>query len=483
MEVSRSMPKWAAWTALVLVTIAAAWLRLHGIGDKSFWTDEGISAAFTRLGWFDLLRVLWRREGNMALYYLLLRAWSHVGDSEAVLRGFSAVCSVATVPVLFLLGRKLFGEWTGAAAALLWSVNAYAVRYGQEARSYSLVALLATLASYFFVEALQSGRKRDWSWYVALSVLAIYAHFFAVLVVLAMTVVLWNSSAKSEILRADKRIALFSLPAWIFITTTGTGPINWIPRPNLRGMWIIFGDYAGHGGLPLTLLYLLGILLATFAAWRFPTRQSYRLLLAWFVMPIAITFVVSLAKPVLMPRYLFICIPALVLLVAAGMSSLSSRWLALSLLGVICWLSLGGVRGYYERDFDLTREDFRSAASYIVSHAAPGDAIAFHKGQNRFAYSYYADRSMGAAKPAIVYPGADQPTWRDFASKVTPQTLETVRQHRGRVWLLISENMRATGEDAVAQQLKHAADDHHRLTEQRDFTTLRAYLFVPINER
>jgi hypothetical protein len=483
MESSRTNSKWNTWPALTLITIAATWLRLHGIGDKSFWTDEGISAAFTSLGWYDLLRILWRREGNMALYYLLLRGWSHLGDSEAMLRGFSALWSVATVPVLFLLGRKLFGEWTGAAAALLWSVNAYAVRYAQEARSYSLVAFLVTCAVYFLVSALGSERKRDWSWFVALAVLAIYAHFFAVLVLVAMTFALWNSPVKAELLGADKRIALFTLPVWIFIATTGAGPINWIPRPNLHGMWIIFGDYAGHGGLPLTLLYLLGIGLAAFTAWRFPARQSHRLLLAWFLLPIGITFVVSLAKPVLMPRYLFICIPALVLLVAAGLSSLSWRWIAVPLLAVICWLSLGGVRNYYERDFDLTREDFRGAASYILSHAEPGDVIAFHKGQNRFAYGYYAERATIAIKPSIVYPGADQPTWHDFASKVTPQTLDAIREHHGRIWLLISENMSTSGEDAVAQELKQAAGEKRELVQQQNFTALRAYLFRTANER
>jgi mannosyltransferase len=366
------------------------------------------------------------------------------------------------------------------AAALLWSVNAYAVRYAQEARSYSLVAFLVTVAVYFLVSGLQSGRKRDWNWFVVSSVLAIYAHFFAVLVLVALTCVLWNSAARQELLRAIKRVALFTLPVWIFIATTGTGPISWIPRPNLHGMWMIFGDYVGHGGIALTLLYLVGVLLAAFAAWRLAARQSYRLLLAWFVIPITITFLVSLGKPVLMPRYLFVCIPALVLLVGAGLSSLSWRWIAVPLLAMICWFAMGGVRSYYERDFDLTREDFRDATAYVLAHTAPGDAIVFHKGQNRFAYAYYAHRTAQAG-PAILYPGSDHPTWRDFASKVTPQTIDIIRQHHGRVWLLISENMSATGEDAVALQLKHAAAENRELLQQEDFTTLRAYVYSSVH--
>src|SRR5512140_2707483 len=99
---------WNTWVALLAITMAGTWLRFHGIADKSFWTDEGVSAAFTRLPWLDAGRILWRREGNMALYYLLLRGWSHLGDSVATLRAFSALWSVATIPVLYLTGKRLF---------------------------------------------------------------------------------------------------------------------------------------------------------------------------------------------------------------------------------------------------------------------------------------------------------------------------------------------------------------------------------------
>lgn len=469
---------WNTWIAIAAVMIAATWLRLHGIADKSFWTDEGVSAAFTKLDWFDFGRILWRREGNMALYYLLLRAWSHFGDSVAMLRAFSAVWSVATVPVLYLVGKRLFGEWTGVSAALLWSVNAYSVRYAQEVRSYSMVAFLVTLASYFLIVAVQDDSKRDWKAYIIVSALGIYAHFFAVLVVVAQALTLWKSHVHPEVIRAVKRIVLFTLPAWIFIATTGIGPISWIPRPNVHEMWTIFGDYVGHGGLPLTLLYIAGMVLAAIAALRSKMRQAYVLAFAWFLVPIVITFVVSQAKPVLMPRYLIVSVPALVMLVAAGIASLPSRWLATPLLTGICWLALGGVRGYYDRDFDLYREDFRSATKYILDHAEPGDAIVFHKGQNRFAYSYYADHANNTlARPLIIYPGGDQPAWHDFASKVAPQTLDTIRQQRGRVWLLISENMGPNGEDEAAQELKQVAASTHRLQAVDGFQMLRAYLY------
>ena len=127
---------------------------------------------------------------NMVLYYLLLRGWLHLGDSVAFIRGLSVVFAVAAIPAIFLLGRKMHGTSFGLISALLLSVNAFQVRYAQEVRSYSLLVLLVIVSSYFFVSGIESGRRRDWNWYIAASSLAIYAHFFAVLVVVAHWVAL-----------------------------------------------------------------------------------------------------------------------------------------------------------------------------------------------------------------------------------------------------------------------------------------------------
>ncbi len=121
----------------------------------------------------------------MVGYYLLLRGWLHFGDSVSYIRGLSVVFGVAAIPAIFLLGRKMKSTSFGLISALLLSINAFQVRYAQEVRSYSLLVLLLIVSTYCLISALESGRRRDWNWYIAVSSLAIYAHFFAVLVVVA----------------------------------------------------------------------------------------------------------------------------------------------------------------------------------------------------------------------------------------------------------------------------------------------------------
>jgi uncharacterized membrane protein len=65
----------------------------------------------------------------MALYYFLLRFWLTLGGSEGFVRGLSVLFSVATIPITFFLGARLFGRRAGLLASLLLAVNAYHIHY------------------------------------------------------------------------------------------------------------------------------------------------------------------------------------------------------------------------------------------------------------------------------------------------------------------------------------------------------------------
>src|SRR6266566_969714 len=170
---------------LALITVVAAFLRFHGIAAKSFWLDEGASVEIARLPWRQFFYVLSHREINMALYYVLLHLWMALGSTEGFIRGLSVLFSVATVPVLYALGARLFGRTAGLLAAWLLAINAYHIRYAQEARSYALVVFMATLGTWLLVRNLQEPASARWAAYAAVCALAVYSHIFGALVALA----------------------------------------------------------------------------------------------------------------------------------------------------------------------------------------------------------------------------------------------------------------------------------------------------------
>ncbi len=276
----------AIWLALVATTALGAVLQLHAITAKSFWLDEGSSITMSQLDWFNFLRILWRREMNMMLYYLLLRGWLHLGDSVAWIRGLSVVFAVAAIPAIFFLGRKMLGTRFGLVSALLLSVNAFQVRYAQEARSYSLLVLLLIISTYFFVSGIESGRRRDWNWYIVASSLAIYAHFFAVLVVVSHWVALRlmaragsvasRPDIRPQFRRSARLIALWTAPIWIFIATTGAGPIAWIPRPGLGDIVGLLKKLSGNVDTMQLILYAACVIVGLIGWSYFYKAEDYR---------------------------------------------------------------------------------------------------------------------------------------------------------------------------------------------------------------
>jgi len=436
-------------SALALIIAIAAALRFYLLGAKIFWFDECVGVEIARLDWFNFVRILWRREANMSLYYLFLRFWLCLGDTPAFIRSLSVIFALATIPALYLLGRRLFDSRTGLIAAVLLAWNAYHIRYSQEARSYALTVLLCVLSSLFFVESLENPSRRARLAHVLTSSLAVYAHFFAALLILAQYLSLHflePTKIPEHIRKSWRRIALGVVPVAIFVVTTGTGPLSWIKRPSLRELWGFASHLAGNGGPPLLIASVIACGAALFPVFRSkPTPQSswnrwrYWFLTLWLFFPVLATVAVSFARPLFLARYFVLCLPALNLLVAAGLARLRSLWLLTPALLIFVVLSLRGTVSYYEHDFDLRRDNWADASQFLLSNAH-GDAIVFDIAMGRMPYEYY--RSLlnpGSAGPAVLYPNhGAQMTFLDFVGKPDYAQLKHSTSQYPRVWLVLS---------------------------------------------
>jgi mannosyltransferase len=511
----RHLPYKGTILGLFLIMMSASWFRCHNLDSKSLWLDEGVTAGIISLDRSNFINILWHREANMSLYFTLLRAWNQLGGSVAMLRSFSVLASLATIPAIYVLGRKLFSNAVGLAAALLLAFNAYSIRYAQEARSYSLVTFFVTLSTYYLVRALDTGRKRDWFLYIAASVSAIYSHFFAVLVVVAhgFALTLWPHLRPGAAITPQKATARFwksalcitlcCLPLCVFVLVVGPRPILWIKPPTLRTVLQLLLDLSGNSGggslsgfseyswsnivtLWLCPLYLV---LAILGIQRSPSgieldsgRWSRRLLLCWLVVPIAISLAFSLIQPVFFIRYLIICLPALVLLVAVGAMSFRHTWQQLTALLVTCLLAMGGTRAYYEKDFDIKREDYRGASEYVLAHAEPNDMVLFYRSYGRFPFTYYADHAHNGTAPSIIYPGTNSKTWRDFMTPLGPSVLTELAQSHKRVWLFLSRNTDGLEEDEITAALRESASSRRILLTVREYESVTVYLYAPVEE-
>ncbi len=426
----------------VVVALAAATglLAWWTIGDKGFWLDEALSVARARLDFSSLWAELSTSQANMGLYYLILHFWIAIGTTEAIVRGLSVVFAVVTIPVVYGLVARLAGVRAGVLASALLAFNAFFLRYAQEARGYSLAVLLVCVSSYWFVRSLQQPRARHWVAYVVTSVLAVYAHLFSVLVLLAHAASLLSRDRGSTPWRSLRwsgaAIAAGLVPLAAFVVFRDAGQIDWVPAPRWVDVYYFFTALAGDGDAVLLAAYVAACVPAIWWLMRGSSpeeRWAVALLSLWLVLPVAVAFGVSAAKPIFQNRYLIVSLPAFAALAGVGLARIR-RWRAPVAAASIVLLSATAVRAMQR---EPERQYWRSTASFVLSRAKPGDAIAFYVYYGRVPFEYYVNR-LGLAKPGVEMVELSSAPWiaGNRQPDPSPAALERLTRKHERVWLV-----------------------------------------------
>ena len=270
-EAERSPPDRLEVLLLAGTVLLAAGLAFFRLDCESLWLDELYSAlsSFDRDGLWHLVR---SSEPNMLLYEVLLHYWMRLGDSEFLVRTPSAVFFVATVPLVWAVGRQLFGRRVALCAALFFATNCYMLRYAQEARAYSLAVALVTASTWLFLRALERPSLSRWTAYTACIVLALYAHLFTVLVVAAQMVSLVGRRARDVPFRGlVGSVATLVLGVLLLaVIAPFSGQPDWLAPPRLADIGGLYLTFAG-GRLELA-LYLAVALLACLPGSSVPSR-------------------------------------------------------------------------------------------------------------------------------------------------------------------------------------------------------------------
>lgn len=418
------------WTTLALVSIVAlaAWVRLHDIGVRSLWYDEAISVSTVKLPWLDSLETAWERgAGNMLFYLLLLRAWAWFGLTEPAVRGLSVLFGVLTIPLLFLLGARLFNRGTGLLAALLLSLHSLHVAYSQEARSYALLVLLLVLSTAVFAGAAEAP-ERTWRWcvYVLLCTLACYSQMLALLVIMAQWCALspayWRRIGIVRVASVWTSLLIFCLPIAHAVFIFGPGTISWISPPTLLSVRSTIGQVLGSGfsgrDHAVPILYAVACLPASMLLLirGMDSRESFRLrlVLFWVFIPVVLALLISLRSPLFINRYLLMIVPGVTLLAGHAIDASQRIWggerarpataVSAGLLLALVAFSVVGVVHYYA---DIaTRPDYRGAIAWLLDRRLSHDGVILQR-FSYYPFEYYRTlRSMATGVPEdirIVY--------------------------------------------------------------------------------
>jgi len=425
----------------VIIFIAFA-LRLTLLGEQSLWYDEGVSWLLTQKSLPDLIQ--WTAADiQPPLYYLILWFTTRIfGDSEFALRFPSAIFNILTLPVLYVLARRLFAanrspRLDPLLAATLFSLSPLMVYYSQETRMYALLVFEAALASYLLIQLLHRPSQSPYfllpTSYSLVAAAALYTHYFAAFLLVAhalYALILLRQHHWPKILRI-RLLYAFGLTALLFapwlatlFSRLGDDPSYWPGalklNEALRKVIIsftvgetVFEQIGWWLALGYGLIFILGIV-----AWIITNRQHPKphyppftlnnsqliinnllSLLFWLFIPIALILLLSYQSPKFNPRYALLSYPAFILLLTLALTQFLNRstprithyalrfMFFVSLLFILITSAFSLYNWFTVIDF--SKDDFKALAQFVKERQAPNETVLLSSGHMFPVWAYY----------------------------------------------------------------------------------------------
>jgi uncharacterized membrane protein len=505
----------STWLLCILIGVIALGFNLYRLGSPSIWYDEAFSVELARQPLPLLWHIIWGPEPNMELYYLFLHFWlgftGFLGlhPTEFVVRFPSAVFAALSSVMVFLLGRRFLGITAGIVGAGLYLLNDLQLLYAQQTRSYSLQLLLICIAWYALLVVLtqETHQKRWWTCFIGVTSLAVYAHLFSLLILLAQVVAFggllilpgpWRDKARHCVIAFIVSLVITGvLIIPMLLVSLHGSKTGWLPSPLLHDVYNLFLTISDNSKLYLLLLFgccALGILVSMLVylpqgkdlleqfnlyngsdGKRNSMLQQYFpvafVLLCWFVVPIVISYVVSQGSTRLFSsRYLVIILPPLFLLVGLGVASLRLRIVQLVIILTLFLIALYYVPLYYK---SAQVEDWNSTVPWLEQRYQPGDGLVCYDSDVEQGCQVSVDYYLHAYPSGAHFTG-DSPgefSWSNFGpanshsgpeAAVNPSTLAAYGSQHSHIFFIIGRipNEAAAARSKAAQ---YWLDTHYHL--------------------
>lgn len=297
--------------------------------SRAIWFDEAYSAALMKFNFADIWN-LTAADVHPPLYYFLLKIWTSIfGVGEIRLRAMSVFFGVVAILFAWRLVRYRFGKKAAVLAVFLLALSPILLRYGAEARMYTVVAAIVFAAAFVLEKALATRQKRYWIFYALLLALGMWTHYFVAFAWLAQLIYLITILKKRIFQKKFYLIyggaALLFAP-WIPSLLSQTGQVQsgfWIPPVSANGFADFFSGSLSSAapdavaGWHFVLFAILTFALIYFSL-HFRKKLGQLIFLAW--LPPLLLIILSLPplQPMFVQRYLLYSSLALWLILAVG---------------------------------------------------------------------------------------------------------------------------------------------------------------------
>lgn len=383
--------------AVVLITLAAAAVRIHIALAEAMWRDEAQTIAIASQAFpFGITKAL-EGDGNAPLFYLLEHFIVASRDNplrELQDRSLSVVLGIVLVPLTFLATRSIGGSAAAALVSCALIASApIAVEQATQARPYAAIACCAALMIWGIARWRAS--LLACSVYVAAAATAFYLHTFAAPILVGMAVACTLDAWKN---RAFRRLAaahafMFALVAPGVVValrqasalTTG-GQIPWASRPSFTDAWhyavVLLAGGSASAQILVATVALLMIVVAI-------SRRGTRNVTIGVVVALGVALGLAFFTGALVMRYNSAIGVMFAITFTTALDVVRNRMAAAAtaILVVTGYLAFTLSTGYFQSVG--SRSASRAAAMVIVAQAHPDDVVILLPDSIGVAINYY----------------------------------------------------------------------------------------------
>jgi hypothetical protein len=456
-------PRYFLLGVVVIMTVALV-LRTWNLGGASLWTDEALTALRAHAPLQESLASIMATGNQTPVYFWALRLFPN--STDALLRLPSALLGLLGIALTIFMVVQLYHDrelalWAGA----LLAVNPFHVWLSRTARPYTMVLVLALLASYLFLMLLRGHRSRAmWAAFTATTMIA-YATHFTTVALLGAQYILFAFVLRQQYKFMRRWIVaqvVAGVPVMCWVYYALRQPVGvaseWIPKPTVYDVPLTLWNMTlGYDGVfkwymvPALMIVTLGLVFGI--GYAIADRKANRVNFYWvllIVVPLVPVFLMSKFVSIYVDRYFTVFLPALILLIIWGWTRYSPQIWRPALMVVILTSLYTVLFAFHDGSF--RRDDWRYAALDVAKGYEPGDTIVLERDNTREAfmrYYYGTDYySANEVSPAPARVGTPSVVLLDDTPDIVP-----IERSSTRLWVIY----------------RNPNEDVHRLGEMPDF--------------
>lgn len=403
---------------VLLLVILGAELRF-AVSNVPLWYDEGHSVLVAIKSFpFGIDNFLFTKDfQHTPFYFYFLHFWLKIfGTNEILLRMSSAVFGIATIPLTYVVGKKLYNRSVGMIAALLVCVSPLMVYYSIEIRMYAAVTFFAILSMNYLLDFEENGDKKSLIKLLAVNTLVPYfliggivfyiGQFVSFLIYMFVTerenvkkikdyltyqvyqIILLIPYFVIAIYYAAQRsqFIMFHIPPFQFMHFLGN-------LQNYFGARVGMLFWVNYAPIYVTFLFFLAVIVpiiyficALINAFKEKNPKLYMVFSIVAISYCIILISAMMQVVVIVPRYTIFIVPLIMILAAVGFSKLK-KWHAATFLLFFSCLSMYFLL-YDDAYFKTKYFALKDSLNYYQTRHLTGEDIVFRPFASSVAFIY-----------------------------------------------------------------------------------------------